>query len=468
MGRLQRLIFLAAVPGLLSGVLADMTVDLNVDVVVVGGGSSGTHAAVRLQQLGKSVALVEKECRLGGHTNTFKDPTTGKTFDYGTTNLVNVTTVRDFFAYLNVPLAPVKAGGQAKAVDFRNSVVGPSWPVVNPNASAAALNKYQSILTQYPDDLFRGYNLPDPVPEDLLLSWGDFLRKYDLGALAYDGFLQFQGMGNVLAQPTLYVMKVFNPMQVSARKDKTKVTEANHNMQSLWDAAEYKLEHSSNGAVIKCADITSITRDSSGVTLTTRTPSGEQIVRARKLLMTIPPKVALLNRFLDLTMEESSIFSRFNDSYYSNAVVSDTGFPPGVSIFNYDSNAPFGIPALPGIYYFTAQTDDLYSLQYSSPTQLSDDEFHSEILAAVQSIRDTLGLPAPRCPTSIKESHNHSPFALSVSVDEIRNGFYKRFVSLQGVTHTFWTGANWASGSSSTIWDFTNVEVLPAILKSLE
>jgi hypothetical protein len=36
------------------------------------------------------------------------------------------------------------------------------------------------------------------------------------------------------------------------------------------------------------------------------------------------------------------------------------------------------------------------------------------------------------------------------------------------VKNTFWTGANWASGSSSTIWDFTEVEILPALLKTLE
>jgi hypothetical protein len=462
MVQLQRLSLLTVVPGLLSVAAA-----VDYDVLVVGGGSSGTHAAVRLQQSGKSVALVEKECRLGGHTNTYKDTTTGNTFDYGTQVLVNTTTVRNLFTSLNISLAPFKPSGQPKAVDFRNSVVGPSWPVVDANASAVALDKYQALLTQYPDDFFRGYHLPDPVPEDLLMPWGDFLRKYDLGALAYDGFLQFQGMGNILAQPTLYVMKLFNPMQVSARKNKTKVSEANHNMQGLWDAAEQKLG-SGNSTVLKCANIKTITRSPSCVTLTAETPSGMQTIRAKKLLMTIPPKVSLLNQFLDMTTEETDLFSRFNSSNYWNAVVSNTGFPEGVSLYNYDPKAAFGIPGLPGAYYFTAETDGLYSVQYSTPTEASDDYSISDILASVQRIRDALNLTLTNGTTTIKASNNHSPFALSVSVDEIKNGFYKRFVSLQSKTNTFWTGANWASGSSSTIWDFTEVEVLPAILKSLE
>lgn len=36
------------------------------EVCVIGGGASGTYAAVRLQQMGVSVALVEKEGKLGG------------------------------------------------------------------------------------------------------------------------------------------------------------------------------------------------------------------------------------------------------------------------------------------------------------------------------------------------------------------------------------------------------------------
>ncbi len=36
------------------------------DVCIIGGGASGTYAAVRLQQQGMKVALIEKETKLGG------------------------------------------------------------------------------------------------------------------------------------------------------------------------------------------------------------------------------------------------------------------------------------------------------------------------------------------------------------------------------------------------------------------
>ena len=53
------------------------------DVAVIGGGSTGMYAAVNLQNIGKSIVLVEKEKVPGEHTNTYTDPTTGIPVDYG-------------------------------------------------------------------------------------------------------------------------------------------------------------------------------------------------------------------------------------------------------------------------------------------------------------------------------------------------------------------------------------------------
>lgn len=46
------------------------------DVCVIGGGSAGTYAAIRLRLMNQSVAVVEKSGRLGGHTETYRDPET--------------------------------------------------------------------------------------------------------------------------------------------------------------------------------------------------------------------------------------------------------------------------------------------------------------------------------------------------------------------------------------------------------
>ncbi len=50
--------------------LSAQSVPANVDVVVVGAGSSGLHAAQRLRQLGKTVAVIEARGRIGGRAHT--------------------------------------------------------------------------------------------------------------------------------------------------------------------------------------------------------------------------------------------------------------------------------------------------------------------------------------------------------------------------------------------------------------
>ena len=51
---------------------ASLRLVLERDVCIIGGGASGTYAAVRLQQMGMSVALIEQKPRLGGMTLTLR------------------------------------------------------------------------------------------------------------------------------------------------------------------------------------------------------------------------------------------------------------------------------------------------------------------------------------------------------------------------------------------------------------
>lgn len=65
------------------------------DICIIVGGSRGTYSANRLQQLGKSVALLEKQSDLGGHVETFKNTVTGRTFDYGVVVFDNIPVVQE-------------------------------------------------------------------------------------------------------------------------------------------------------------------------------------------------------------------------------------------------------------------------------------------------------------------------------------------------------------------------------------
>lgn len=212
-----------------------------------------------------------------------------------------------------------------------------------------------------------------------------------------------------------------------------------------------------------------IVRSDSGVTVTFTTPSGGcKVVHASQILLTVPPTLPILSPFLDLTSEETALFGQWNNSYYSNAVLADTSLPNMTSVYNYAPSAPLGIPALPGPYYFTATgVSQLYAVQYSSPAPYeAPATVEANLLASIRNVQRALGISATLEP-KVVAFNDHSPFGLTVSTDAIAGGFYDRLTALEGPRRTWWTGGNWCSGSSSTIWDFTEVEILPAILKAL-
>lgn len=81
------------------------------DFAIIGGGSGGTYSAVRLKDYGKSVAVIEAKARLGGHTETYIEPTINKPIDIGVVVFHNFTEVRSYFKRLNVSYSSLPLGG---------------------------------------------------------------------------------------------------------------------------------------------------------------------------------------------------------------------------------------------------------------------------------------------------------------------------------------------------------------------
>lgn len=279
------------------------------DVAVIGGGSSGTYAAVQLKRSGYSVAVVEKAGRLGGHVDTYQDPVSGQTFDYGVLALLNTSVVRDYFESFNEPLITYTGIGTPATPVFANLKTDgqlvtppPSLPWTDPAAVFASFLGYGAQVSQYPF-LIGGYNLPDPVPEDLLLPFGEFLAKHNLEALANTAFAINQGIGNLLSATTLYMLKYLPKTTIDAFVGLAPppVTSATFNIQALYNKAHTYL-NTNNSNVLLSSTVLAIERSGPRVLIALLTPSGPKLIIAKKLVMAIQPKLSTLqNLGLDLT-----------------------------------------------------------------------------------------------------------------------------------------------------------------------
>ena len=171
------------------------------DFAIIGGGATGTYSAIRLKDLGKTVVVIEGQDRLGGHTQTYQDPKTGGTIDYGVVVWHNLDIVKNFFARLNVSLITETFAktGTTQYMDFQTGKLVPDY---NPTDPTAALGIYAEQLAKYPY-VELGFDLPYPVPDDLLLPFGDFVRKYGLEDLMGLLFGFAQGLADILKQPTV-------------------------------------------------------------------------------------------------------------------------------------------------------------------------------------------------------------------------------------------------------------------------
>lgn len=418
------------------------------DVLVVGGGASGTYAAVRLQQdFNKSVVLVEQKPTLGGHTNTYHDTASNTTVDFGVMVYHHLPLVHAFFDRFKIPLTSFTFGTSIISnVDFRTGqpVDVPS----NPNDTAAAFAQWAAHLAQYPS-LKDGFILPDPVPEDLLLSFHRFVDKYNLSAIVPSIWGFGQGYGDILNAPTLYALKLFGP-EILRGISNGFVTTLHRNNHELYERALDVLGNDTN--VFLKSNILAVTRNrgSEFSTAVLSTPSGYKLVEARQILFTIPPMIDRL-RDIDLDETEIDLFSQFQGNGYFTALLENASVAENTTITNRaDNPANFYLPRLPTTYTIgtTFTRSNLTSAKFGTSFRVKLGAVQTQIVSETR--RVILG-SRPQMVTLV----DHAPFGLQVSARAIKRGFYRKLYQLQGRDRYFWSGAAWHVHDSSLLWNFT-------------
>lgn len=293
---------------------------------------------------------------------------------------------------------------------------------------------------------------PQPVPADLLLPFGEFIVKYNLTDLAYYIYFSTSGLSNPLQQLTINVMKMVDQAYVDESKGGGLGT-ANHDNSEIYVKALAEL----GSSALLSSTVTAASRPvgNSGVKLVVKTPSGSRLIKANKLLITIPPTLGNMKPFA-LNNEENNLFSQSTYMGYYTILLNNTGLPSGYEWINAnDSFSTYNIPELPDACQIVeTRISGLLYAWYRSPVSVTQREVEASTIAAIQKLQKA-GNYTTTTPTVV-EYRSHTPFKLKVSADAIGNGFYEELYGLQGKRSTWYAGAAMVSHNAGVIWNFTN------------
>jgi hypothetical protein len=431
---------------------------ITVDVCIIGGGATGTYAAVRLQEdYGKSVIVVEKTDRLGGHTETYfateaPSPYTGAPVDYGVQAWIASDLTTNFFGRFDVALSPVPSISPftTEYIDFKTGAPIPGYTPPTQAEIGAAVQTYLGVLSQWPTLATGAFVLPNPIPEDLLLPFRKFVTKYNLQAILPLIFQFAQSVGDLLEATTLYVVQTAGLPIIEAALQQGFVAPTNGvNIEVYLKAAE-----ALGSSVLYKSTVDSVDRHDIGLQqIIVKTPNGKKLVKAKKILVTIPPTLDNLDPF-HLDNHEESLFRQWMWTTYFCGVVQG-GVPDDVSLVNTQTGTTDNIPIPPFIQNMDfSGIPDLHTFHavYLKPATTTD---VSNLVISELTKMSSVGTFSNVAPPVVEVISSHTPILLRVSADAVKNGFYTDLYALQERHGTFWTGQAWASDFSTLLWGYT-------------
>ncbi|KAI6780950.1 uncharacterized protein J7T54_003092 [Emericellopsis cladophorae] len=457
--------------------LAATTEVKEVDVAVVGGGASGAYAAFRLQEdYGKSIALIEREQRLGGHVNSYRDPATGENYEAGVVAFADIGNAADFFDRLGIERGPTRQ--QAVATTYYDFKTGEEVDYTPASLASmfAAIEKFLVPVEKYEplfqDPGFFNFPAPEDIPEDLLLPFGEFLTKYDAEdamPLIYSNTAL--GLGNVTNEVTLFALQAFggaNGRGAVGRQPFFSL--ASGRVQDLYDAVGEVLGDS----VLYGSNVASSKHTEKGVEVEVKDlETGEFTkVLAKKLLIAIEPSQNNLAPFgIDETARE--VLSKFHFSAVYTGIIDNAGLEDGRSYFNMPSAAApdhsLILPEAPNTpridwlgpgHKFRITLVGEESLSAQDAKDMLQGDFSTLVEAGV--IDGEAGEKV-----SYVDFNTHGPMHARASAEDVGAGFIQDLYALQGRQNTWWTGGAWAPGFQTLLWQFDDV-ILPKIVEQLE
>ncbi|KAK8876733.1 FAD dependent oxidoreductase [Apiospora arundinis] len=449
------------------------------DVVVIGGGAAGSHAAVWLRDHGKTVALVEKQDTLGGHTSVYHDPATGTPINVGVQAWMEYKDTFDFVKRMGVSTNGSMhfASLKSQYVDFQTGKRVDGYVAPADAAKFAALQVYLDACEKYESMLLPGFfNFPEPanIPEDLLMPFGQFVDKYGIAAAVPQLWQStVQGVGNFLDVPTMYIMQASPAPMVRALLGKgAAAVPPSGNLHELYERIG---EFLGDDVQYSSQAVASTRTEDDGVTVTVQSNTDNKncTITAKRLVIAIEPTADNMAPF-DLEPFESDVLGKLGYTTVYAGIVRHPSLKVGTS---YGNTLPGAAPANYTVYPLPAQigrfdyldmTTDMFSFTAVGTDKDTPASMRALIGKTIEGMVATgvAGGNDARSQVEFPAFADHGMMHSRISAEELRAGFIQEQLSLQGRRSTWYTGAAFTSAFSTVLWEYNNV-LLPDVIKDI-
>ncbi len=418
------------------------------DVCIIGAGASGMYAALHLHDRGYNITVIEKENRVGGHSHTYRPDDVSEGYDYGVRLLPNTKEVREMYDRFGLSLKKIRLDSlKRKYVDISTGQLSeykePPWYSI----LWSLFRYWYHSGYSYPFLTYPGINLPDNIPDDLFLPFGEYLKKYNINNSFSPLIHYMQGLGEIENIPMLYVFRNMTHDVAGYVFWDNYYTPEQGTDKLYWKIYEYL----SSDKVLLNMEIKDITRKENSSIIVKLENSGKSLIlTCDNLLVTSPLLLSCLS-FLDLDTREIKLFSEFKAHGYWTGIVNITGLPSDEGIFNVNSKTISKSAKFPAIYaILPTQFPQEYNVLYGADDLLPDEIVKDNIIKDINRLQNLTGKPVIL--NRFVKFLNHYPFNLYVNNDAIKSGFYRELNNIQGYRSTWYTGASFGNLSTPDTW----------------
>ena len=310
---------------------------------------------------------------------------------------------------------------------------------------------------------------PDQIPDDLLLDFGDFAKKYGIeAAVPQIVTISGLGVGTPITTATLYMMQAFSAPMARALLTGSTFVPTSRNNSALYSRISQLL----GDDVLYSSAVVKTERSADGISVVVKDANNSPtVIKAKRLLIAFEPTLPNMAP-LALDDTESSIFSKWQYSNSYASIVSHPSLPQNGALVNTPlAAAPANyltIPKLPHLARFTYIGPPGFRALIGVNRNLDSSAAKRVVEDSLERLLEAGTVPRPEGNVSLNwvAFSDHGAMHLRVGKEDLKKGFIQELYGLQGRRGTWYTGAAWSSQFTSAVWDFTET-VLGKLIEGL-